>query len=56
MQHRQVRVPVPPEGLKEYRAALLDFVSHIQRFGCQPEKTALHGGPSPHDARPENIK
>ena len=22
-------------------------VSHIQRLGCQPEKTTLHGGQSP---------
>ena len=23
-----------------------DVVSHIQRVGCQPEKTTLHGGQS----------
>ena len=23
-----------------------DVVSHIQRIGCQPEKTTLHGGQS----------
>ena len=31
-------------------------VSHIQRIGCQPKKTTLHGGLPPHAARSEKIK
>ena len=33
-------------SLKTYNVVVVVVVSHIQRIGCQPEKTTLHGGQS----------
>ena len=33
-------------GMLKVPAVVVVVVSHIQRIGCQPEKTTLHGGQS----------